>query len=174
MKTINNEVIRSLTPCYDPSEIGIPDNETLSVLEWVEKYREVVTPTDIVWLLARPHFITEKNLRLFAVWCAREALKLTAEPDPRSIEACDVAEKYANGEATAEELESARVAAIHADDAAYWAAYPTAAEAAAHAASAASAAARTAAAQATDYATYCVADAATAASQLDKLLTYFK
>ena len=80
MKTINNELIRSFDPCYDPSEAGIPDNETLCFREWVEKYREVVTPTDIVWLLARPHFITEKNLRLFAVWCARKVLKLIGQP----------------------------------------------------------------------------------------------
>ena len=37
MKTINNEMIRSFYPCYDPSEKGIPDDEVLSVLEWVEK-----------------------------------------------------------------------------------------------------------------------------------------
>ena len=53
----------------------------------------------------------DRTLRLFAVWCAREALKLVKEPDPRSIAACDVAEKYANGQATKEELDAARDAA---------------------------------------------------------------
>ena len=37
MKTINNKLIRSFSPCYDPSEKGILDDEVLSVLEWVEK-----------------------------------------------------------------------------------------------------------------------------------------
>jgi len=59
-----------------------------------------------------------RTARLFAVWCAREALKLVDNPDPRSIVACDVAERYANGNATDEELaatrESAREAAMNA------------------------------------------------------------
>ena len=33
MKTINNELIRSFSPCYDPSEKNIPDDETLTVVE---------------------------------------------------------------------------------------------------------------------------------------------
>ncbi len=53
----------------------------------------------------------EKTQRLFAVWCAREALKLVDNLDPRSIAACNVAERYANGEATDKELESAKAAA---------------------------------------------------------------
>jgi len=53
----------------------------------------------------------ERNARLFAVWCAREALKLIDDPDPRSVDACDVAERYANGNATDEELKAARDAA---------------------------------------------------------------
>lgn len=53
----------------------------------------------------------DKELRLFAVWCAKEALKLVENPDQRSINACDVAEKYANGEATIEKLTAAWYAA---------------------------------------------------------------
>jgi len=56
----------------------------------------------------------ERTQRLFAVWCAREALKLVDNPDPRSIAACDVAERYANGDATEEELAAARDAAMDA------------------------------------------------------------
>jgi hypothetical protein len=55
--------------------------------------------------------MTDKDMRLFAVWCAREALKLVDNPDERSINACDVAEKYANGEATDDELDAAWSAA---------------------------------------------------------------
>ncbi len=53
----------------------------------------------------------EKTLRLFAAWCAREALKLIDDPDPRSLAACDVAERHANGKATVEELAAALAAA---------------------------------------------------------------
>lgn len=104
MKAINNALIRSFYPCYDPSKINIPDNEILPVLDWVEKYRGVVPAKDIVWLLCHNEFLSDKDLRLFAVWCAREALKLVENPDARSIEACNVAERFANGDATMEEL----------------------------------------------------------------------
>ena len=52
-----------------------------------------------------------RTVRLFSVWCAREALKLVDNPDQRSVTACDVAERYANGEATEKELYAARAAA---------------------------------------------------------------
>ena len=57
-----------------------------------------------------------KAQRLFAVWCAREALKLVDNPEQHAINVVDVAEKYANGEITEEELEVAYAAA-------HWAAY---------------------------------------------------
>ena len=76
----------------------------------------------------------DKTLRLFAVWCAREALKLVDNPDPRSVNACDVAERYANGEATDEELAAALAAARDAARAAAWDAALAAALAAARAA----------------------------------------
>ena len=50
-----------------------------------------------------------KEWRLFAVWCARQVQHLMA--DPRSIAALDVAERYANGAATDDELTAARGAA---------------------------------------------------------------
>ena len=64
----------------------------------------------------------ERTAHLFAVWNAREALKFLANPDPRSVAACDVAERYANGEATSEELAAARAAAWDAAWDAAWAA----------------------------------------------------
>ncbi len=161
MKTINNELIRSFSPCYDPSEYVTDENETLPILEWVEKYRTVVPDEDITWLLCHKEFMSDKDLRLFAVWCARKALSLIDNPDPRNIEACNVAERYANGEATDEELEAARArAADVANDpaaytAAYWATYSAAARAA------------------RVVAYFAARVVATATDQLDKLLTYF-
>jgi len=163
MKTINNDLIRSFGPCYDPSEKKIPDGETLPVLEWVEKYRSVVPPLDIIWLLCRDEFLSDRDLRLFAVWCAREALSLIDSPDPRGVAACDVAERYADGEASQEELAAARAAARAAAAAAYAAANAVAyvaARAAANATYAASVAA---------YATNAARE-----KQLNQLLTYFQ
>jgi len=83
----------------------------------------------------------EREMRLFAAGCARSVQHLMI--DKRSISAIDVAERYANGEATDQELINARAAA----------------EAARDAALAAAGAARDAAG-ATGYAAWCAASAA--------------
>ena len=119
-KYINNKLIRSFNPCYDPSEKVSDENETLPVIEWVAKYRATVPAPDIIWLLCRKEFMSDRDCRLFAVWCAREALKLVDTPDHRSIEACNVAERYANGEATEYELTAACAAARAAACATAW------------------------------------------------------
>jgi len=76
-----------------------------------------------------------KELRLFAVRCAREVQHLMK--DQRSLGALDVAEKYARGEATDEELSAAWAAAWDAASAAAWdAAWAAAWDAASAAASA--------------------------------------
>lgn len=74
------------------------DADSKVVVREVRLVREIVT-----W--------TERTARLFAVWCARQALKLRDKPDPRSVTACDVAVRYANGEATRDELYAAMDAA---------------------------------------------------------------
>ena len=60
--------------------------------------------------------LSDKQLRLFAVRCARRVQHLM--PDPRSIAALDVAERHANGQATDDELSAAVDAAWDARDAA--------------------------------------------------------
>ncbi len=63
---------------------------------------------DALWCLrSTPEY--DRDSRLFAVWCARQVQHLMK--DPRSIAALDVAERFANGQATAEELDAARAAA---------------------------------------------------------------
>jgi hypothetical protein len=118
-KTISNAIIRKFNPCYDPSKVITDETEELSVKQWVEKYRKVVPTKDILWLLSRKEFMSEKDLILFVVWCAREALKFVENPDERIVEACNVAERYANGEATKEELHTAHDAALVAAYAAF-------------------------------------------------------
>ena len=51
----------------------------------------------------------QREVRLFAVWCARQVQHLMT--DPRSLVALDVAERHANGQATDLELDAARAAA---------------------------------------------------------------
>ena len=100
--------IRKLDPCYDPARYAPEDwqGTALDVLK-----AEQIPAQDRIWVVCHEGWIDDRTLRLFAVWCAREALKLVESPDPRSINACDVAERYANGEATNEELSAARAAA---------------------------------------------------------------
>ena len=64
-----------------------------------------------VRLLRRVETWNDRTARLFAIWCAREALRLIDNPDQRSVAACDIAERHANGQATQEELTAAGAAA---------------------------------------------------------------
>jgi hypothetical protein len=183
-KTISNEIIRQFNPCYDPSKFITDENEELPIKDWVQKYRKIVPAKDIIWLLLRNEFLSEKDLRLFAVWCARESLKLIANPDERSVEACNVAERYTNRQATKDELDAAYNAAYAAYDdacatynAAHVVVYDVAAAYDAHAAASYIAAnsAVTAARAASAYAAHAAyTHAAAFAAQVDQLLTYFE
>ena len=106
---------------------------------------------DALWC-CRSALEYDKQWRLFAVWCARQVQHLMT--DKRSLDALDVAERYADGKATDEELAAARAAA--------WAAARAAAEAAEAARAAARAAAWAAAARAAAWAA--ARDAARAAA----------
>ena len=59
-------------------------------------------------LIRRVENWNERTARLFAAWCARQALALVPDPDPRSVAAVDTAERFASGRATAGELDAAR------------------------------------------------------------------
>ncbi len=63
---------------------------------------------DAIWCL-RAVDGRERDIRLFAVKCARNVQHLMT--DKRSLDALDVAERYANGMATQAELDAARAAA---------------------------------------------------------------
>jgi hypothetical protein len=117
-----------------------------------------------------------KEWRLFAVWCAREALAHTS--DWRAVAAVNVAERYAYGMATQAQLDAARAAAWAARDAAWdaaraaaWAARDAARDAAWDAARAAAwAAARAAAWAAARAAAWAAARAAARAAQTAQFL----
>jgi len=59
----------------------------------------------LFWMLAKQPNKPEKELRLFAVWCARQVQHLMK--DKRSLDALDVAERFALGKASVEELRAA-------------------------------------------------------------------
>jgi hypothetical protein len=90
---------------------------------------------DALWCLRACDGI-DREARLYAVWCVRQVQHLMT--DPRSLAVLDVAERYAEGEATDKELTAARVAARDAAgaaaQAAAWDAARDAARAAARAA----------------------------------------
>jgi hypothetical protein len=94
-----------------------------------EAWEKAPDPSWVIWIATRRGVLTDRELRLFAVWCARQVQHLLT--DPRSINAIDVAERYANGEATDEELAAAGAAAGAAASAAASAAARAAASAAA-------------------------------------------
>jgi hypothetical protein len=133
-------------PCKDPLAFAPADWEgtALAVLR-----AENVSAEDKLWTVCHPNFLDERTLRLFAAKCARAALALpSSQPvDPRSMAACAVAERFANGEASAAELAAVWDAARAAARDAAWAAARDAAWDAARAAAwaAAWAAARAAA-----------------------------
>jgi hypothetical protein len=64
---------------------------------------------DALWCLRCDKEAWARDSRLFAVWCARQVQHLIT--DHRSIDALDVAERFANGQATVNELAAAKDAA---------------------------------------------------------------
>ena len=100
--------IRKLGPCYDPSRY-LPEDWRGTAADVLAV--EACPAVDRLWVVLHEGWIDDRTLRLFAVWCARDALALVENPDPRSIAACDTAERYANGQATYEKLAAARDAA---------------------------------------------------------------
>lgn len=142
LKLFTIKDIRGWDPCYDPNKY-LPEGWSGTALDILRMYN--VPARDRVWCVLHKECLDARTLRLFAVRCARAALAAAGgDPDPRSLAACDAAERFANGRATLEELAdagSAADAAYAADavratyaadaaDAAFYAAYARAAYAA--------------------------------------------
>lgn len=142
MKQFTLEDLRALKPCYDPAKY-LPEDWRGTALDILDV--KAAPFSDRLWTVLHTEFFSDKFLRLFAVWCARQVQHLMK--DERSVTALDVAEAFANGSATKEELIIASDAATGAADAAARAATGAAdadADADARAARAADAAARAA------------------------------
>ena len=113
MKTTLN-AIRDHHPCADGwkkllANLGktAADDDPLSLITILDSNGI----DDALWCL-RAVYDHDKEIRLFAVWCARQVQHLMT--DQRSVVALDVAERFANGDATKEELDAARAAAWNA------------------------------------------------------------
>jgi hypothetical protein len=63
----------------------------------------------LLWVATREGVLTDRELRLFACWSARQVFHLMRHEG--SKQAIEVAERFANGNATVEELQAARCAA---------------------------------------------------------------
>jgi len=111
----HNRVVCYLTERESDDEIGeyIQHDAVVSILDVLESNGL----SDALWAL-RYVKGRDRDIRLYAVWCARQVQQLMK--DQRSINALDVAEKYANGKATEGELIAARSAAWAAARDAAW------------------------------------------------------
>ena len=110
MNTTLNK-IRSKSPCADGwakllKHLGKPqtDDEPLSLITILDSNGL----DDALWCLQAVDG-HDREIRLYAVWCARQVQHLMT--DKRSLDAIDVAERFANGLATENELDIAWAAA---------------------------------------------------------------
>ena len=120
MLTTTLNKIDALNPCDDDrwekllKHLGKtqPDDEPLTYLTILESNGL----DDALWCCSvEPKY--DKEWRLYAVWCARRVQHLMT--DPRSLKALDVAEAYAYGNASDEELRAAQAEARLASAAAW-------------------------------------------------------
>lgn len=113
---ITRESARAAKACWTDEEIAdvIPP-EGLTPRELVAQIgieRDTpLTLDDCLWALCYACGVSDRTLRLFAVWCARRDLARVESPDTRNVAAADTAERYATGDATADELSAAWKAA---------------------------------------------------------------
>ena len=103
--------IRAFKPCEDGWKKLLQhlsktkfDDEPLSIITILDSNGL----SDALWCL-RAVDGYDREIRLYAVWCARQVQHLMT--DPRSIAALDVAERYACGHATEDDLRKARASA---------------------------------------------------------------
>ena len=114
LKSLNWSDFDQHKPCYSPQErYGDFSGTILDILK-----DERVPDDEKIWAFTREGIMDDRTLRLFAVGCARKVQHLMA--DQRSINALDVAERYANGLASDEDLASAKKAAWEAAREAAW------------------------------------------------------
>lgn len=117
MKTVTYEEFLEFKPCWLKYEDGAERIKAyfdrfggkMSALDVLNL--DDVSEVDKLWSVLREEFIPAPILHEFACVCTEYALSLIDNPDPRSIKAIEVKRAWIRGEATNEELETARYAA---------------------------------------------------------------
>lgn len=112
MRTVTVDDILSWSPCWTKERVRAacaPLGGRFTALDVL--LLEDVPPEDRLWVVLREEMLDAATLRLFAVACVRWALMVTGWDDPRSARACDVAEAYALGDVSLDELTDAGDAA---------------------------------------------------------------
>ena len=119
---ITLELVRDeWTACYDADRLASLYDRPMTALEVLTRKDGLwaqVSGEDRLWTVMHEGVIDERTLRLFACDCAERAVSRIKKPDARSLAAIEVARRFANGEATADELDAARDAAYAASNAA--------------------------------------------------------
>jgi len=117
--------IRNESPCYDPSKY-LPEDWQGTALDILRV--EDCPAVDRLWVVLREEWVDDATLRLFACDCAERVLPLLEKKfpdDKRPRQAIEVARRYAEGDATDEELRAAQMAAWAAATEVSWAARAT-------------------------------------------------
>jgi hypothetical protein len=130
MKKFTITDIRKWKPCYDPSRY-LAESWQGTALDILNDKR--IPFEDRLWVIMRTDLVSERLMRRFGVWCARQVQHLMN--DERSIQALDVMEAYAENRwliddpdyaaAWEDERITARSKAVNADDTAGVAAWAT-------------------------------------------------
>ena len=102
---ITYDLIDSLRPSfYDLKKrinIGLDYSDTIP--NFIREYRQTIKDKGVIQqILCRKEFMTDKELKEYAIWCVREVQNLMS--DKRSIIAIDIAEGYLHSKVTQEEL----------------------------------------------------------------------
>jgi len=117
MMTLTIADIRALRPCYDPSQY-IAEDWTGTILDILDM--EDAPAQDRLWVALRRDVLSGSVLQSIAFAMIRETPladgRVVADllTDRRSLDVLDIAERYARGDATAEELHAAAYAAAFA------------------------------------------------------------
>lgn len=111
LKKATIEDLISWGPCYGNAKIrrivgGVTEFDALDVLK-----RDDIRARDRLWVVLRREMLDEKTMQLFSCYAARSVLDIYERDHPgdsRPRTAIDIAERYANGNATYAEMRGAR------------------------------------------------------------------
>ncbi len=109
MKTFTIRDLRKWRPCYDPNKF-FPENWKGTALDIL--LHPQIPAKDKLWVVLRTQALDLPILRIVVVSFARALLDLLdGKADLNIVAACDIAEKYANNQASAADLKAASVSA---------------------------------------------------------------